>query len=113
MTSREGEGFTGAIFPTGARRWPWRSRWACWSAFWRPGGLCLAIAECRHVGREVVGWGRTGWDASPLPGGSRCQLRPLVLGGGSAFPRAAVCLSLAAKSPFAFPVAGASSLVGG
>ena len=55
VTSREGEGVTGAIFPTGARRWPWLSRWACWSAFWRLVGPCLATAECRPVGREVVG----------------------------------------------------------
>lgn len=63
MTRREGERVTGAIFPTGARRCPWFSRWAYWSGFWRPVVLCLVIAECRHIGRGMVGRARTGWDA--------------------------------------------------
>lgn len=63
VTSREGEGVTGAIFPTGAWRWLWLSRWASWSAFWRLFGLCLAIAECRPVGRDVVERPRTEKDA--------------------------------------------------
>lgn len=113
VTSREGEGVTGAIFPTGARTWLWLSRWASRSAFWRLVGLCLAIAECRPVGRDVVERARTEKDACPLPGGSRRQPRPLVWGEGSAFPRAAVCRSLAAEPVRAFQVAGASFGAGG
>lgn len=108
VTSREGDGVTGAIFPTGARRWPWLSRWASWSAFRWMVGLCLEIVECRPVGRTVVGRPRTGKDAWPLPGGSRCLPRPLVCREGSAFPGTAVCRSLAAKPARAFQVAGAS-----
>ena len=109
VTSREGEEFTGAIFPTGAWRWPWLSRWACWSAFWRSVALCLAIAECCPVGR--VGW--DGMRRLTVPWGLLVPAEAFDLGWRFWFLRAAVSLSLAAKTIFAFPVAGVSSLVGG
>lgn len=67
VTSREGEGVAGAIFPTGARKWPWLSWWAYWRAFWRLVRLCLAIAECRPWGgKSLGGIGRDGKPTSSL-----------------------------------------------
>lgn len=105
MITREGEGVTGAIFPTGARRWPWISRWACRSASWRPDGLCLMIADCRLTGREFEGTRRTRWETGRLPGGS-VRAEALGLGPCFAFLRAAVAGDCAS------PVAGGITSAG-
>lgn len=92
MTSREGEGVTGAIFPTGARRWPWLSRWASRSAVGRLVELCLAIDECRPVGRKVVGGARTEKRRLTAPWGLSVPAEAFDLGRGLCPPKSCCML---------------------